>query len=161
MTIHEVQDICFSIAAEHGYVLNTQISANGRFKTTLGRVSYSGYGIEKIEFSKYLLEHGSYEEIMNTIKHELAHAFVYLDTGKTQKHNAIFKAKCYELGLDENGAAAVSKVETAVPQAKYSIYCVEENKIIAYRHRACKVTAHPELYACPHCQSNIKVVQNY
>ena len=98
MEITKVREICYVKAREHGFNLYCPITVNTRFRKTLGRVCYDEYGeLEKIEFSAQLLEYGTEKCIVDTILHELAHAFVYLywcDTCHFDK--PLFQvARCY------------------------------------------------------------------
>ena len=83
-TLVEVKDICKKIMVSQGYDIDLPISINNRFKNTFGRVTinYSSDKVEKVEFAAVLLDSNNDAEIMDTIKHELAHVLVFFSMDK-------------------------------------------------------------------------------
>ena len=160
MTIEQVQKICHKVAAAHGYELNCPITANSRFRTTLGRVQYDVQGLISIEFSTIHLSNDSDAAVVDTILHELAHAFVYLEYGLGHGHDEIFRHMCARLGTDNDGRFSNHSKELKIDY-KYSIFCAKCGKLIATRHRACKLTTHSEFYRSKCCGSVLKVQQNF
>ena len=164
MEITRVREICYIEARKHGFNLYCPILVNTRFRKTLGRVSYDEYGeLEKIEFSAQLLEYGEEHSIMDTILHELAHAFVYLETGEHHGHDAAFRAMCHRLGTLDDGMYAKNLVYTKPKEEmyKYTLRCSCCGKSVGHRSRACKITQHPEYYTSGCCGAAIKVIQNF
>lgn len=161
MKITKVKEICYSKAREFGFNLYCEVKENGRLTRTLGRVCYDSYGeLDRIEFSKLMLETASDAVVLDVILHELAHAFVYLETEEYHGHDATFKAMCHRLGTDNDGS--VYKEAVIKPkQFKYSIVCSECGRIIGGRSRACNVTKFPEDYLSPCCDANIHIIQNF
>ena len=164
MEITKVREICYMKAREHGFNLYCPVVVNTRFRKTLGRVCYDEYGeLEKIEFSAQLLEYGTEQCIINTILHELAHAFVYLETGEHHGHDATFRAMCARLGTINNGMYAKGQVYEKPREEfyKYTLKCSCCGKVIGHRSRACKITKNPEYYTSGCCHATIKVIQNF
>ena len=166
MTIKQVNEICEKIAKENNLTITCPIVENGRLTKTLGQVKYSeggsGIKIKKIEFSKKLLQFGTEAQIMDTIKHELAHAFVYWTTGELHGHDKIWQNIAKKLGANPK-AIAEGQIYEGLPEKinKYTIYCKKCNKLIEARDRACDITKYPELYSSKCCKSFIKIQQNW
>ena len=80
MTIEQVRKICVEVAENNNFNIDCPIVINKRLTRTLGQVKYDNNGIVDIEFSAKLLEYGREDQIMDTIYHELAHAFVFWET---------------------------------------------------------------------------------
>ena len=164
MKITTVREICYAKAQEFGFILTCPIMENTRFSTTLGRVTWNEQGkLEKIEFSAALLKTATERTIMDTILHELAHAFVYLETGEIHGHDAMFRSMCHRLGTLNDGMYAKNFELTVSKEEyyKYDIYCEKCGKLVGHRSRACKVTKNPEEFLSHCCNAGIKVVQNY
>lgn len=167
MDITKVREICYTKAREFGYNLYCPVLENKRFSKTLGRVTWDEEGeLEKIEFSTLLLTSATDEAIMNTILHELAHAFVYLETGEIHGHDAEFRSMCHRLGTIDDRAHSKSftlKDGIEQPQTlyKYSIYCPKCGKLIGHRSRKCKIITNPEQYFSKCCYATPSIVQNY
>ena len=116
MRIELVREICYKLAADYGFTLNCPIEERHSDILALGKVGYkeelvrkkhragNWYDVEQktviaeITFSSHFLANADDEDILNVIRHELAHAFVFLETGKRQGHNEQFKAMCLRLG---------------------------------------------------------------
>lgn len=164
MEITKVREICYVKAREHGFNLYCPVVVNTRFRKTLGRVCYDECGeLEKIEFSAQLLEYGTEQSIIDTVLHELAHAFVYLETGEHHGHDATFRAMCARLGIINNGMYAKGQVYEKPREEfyKYTLKCSCCGKAVGHRSRACKITQHPEYYTSRCCGAAIKVIQNF
>lgn len=164
MEITKVREICYVKAREHGFNLYCPVVVNTRFRKTLGRVCYDECGeLEKIEFSAQLLEYGTEQSIIDTVLHELAHAFVYLETGEHHGHDATFRAMCARLGTINNGMYAKGQVYEKPREEfyKYTLKCSCCGKVVGHRSRACKITQHPEYYTSGCCGAAIKVIQNF
>lgn len=163
MTIKQVNEICEKIAKENGFIITCPIVENGRLTKTLGQVKYEdGFGIKKIEFSKKFLQFGTEAQIMDTIKHELAHAFVYWTTGELHGHDKIWQDIAKRLGANPK-AIAEGQFYEGLPEKinKYTIYCKKCGKLIGARDKACNITKYPELYSSKCCKSFIKIQQNW
>ncbi len=124
MRIELVREICYKLAADHGFELNCDINIQRNDILALGKVRYVQElvfsptpiaaeqwrtaewkpVIKEILFSSHFLDNADDEDILNVVRHELAHAFVFLETGKRQGHNEKFRAMCLRLGTKLVGA---------------------------------------------------------
>lgn len=79
--------------------LTAEFKINTRAKTLAGRCSYNGfYGHKthiRIELSKWYVESNTDDKVLNTILHEMAHAFAPIGAG----HNQQWRKVCKELGM--------------------------------------------------------------
>ena len=167
MTILEVQTFCYDIGDQYGFDMRPySIIINKRLKTTLGQVKYERVcgrtSIKAIEFSATHLENATEECVQHTILHELAHAFVFIETGEVHGHDATFKAMCRRLGLEnEKSFDIVEYKEGYRPTAKYEIYCTCCGQRVAERHRMCKVVERPETFTASCCGKPLRCEQNW
>lgn len=162
MTINKVIDICNEMANSQNIIISCPIKENGRLSTTLGRVCYNEEGIEVIEFSKKLLQFCTDDEIINTIRHELAHAFVYWQTGKSHGHDIVWRNMVIKLGGKPERTTEI-KTYLKEPEKiyKYTIYCEKCGKLIGARDRACSIIKNPKQYHSKCCDSDLIVKQNW
>ena len=80
MKITKVKEICYSKAREFGFNLYCEVKENGRLTRTLGRVCYDSYGeLDRIEFSKLMLETASDAVVLDVILHEGKHLTCSVD----------------------------------------------------------------------------------
>lgn len=133
MTIELVREICYKLAADHGFVLNCSIDEQCDDPLALGKVRYKEemvpltnrigdwyqigrkLVITEILFSSHFLNNADDEDILNVVRHELAHAFVFLETGKRQGHNEKFRAMCFRLGTKLTGRTDDNILKYEVP----------------------------------------------
>lgn len=133
MRIELVREICYKLAADHGFTLNCSIDEQRNDPLALGKVCYKEemvpltnrigdvYKIERklvmteILFSSHFLNNADDEDIFNVVRHELAHAFVFLETGQSQGHNKKFRAMCFRLGTKLTGATDDEILKYKVP----------------------------------------------
>ena len=163
MTINEVIKLCHEVADKHGFRINFPIRENGRLTSTLGRVMLQGTTVVAIEFSKRHLASATNESIKATVLHELAHAFVAMETKEDHGHDATFRAMCIRIGTDNYGTSHNNlKLKVAKEDIyKYVITCSYCGKMIATRSRACKLTQIPWNYQSNCCHVDIEVIQNW
>lgn len=163
MEITKVREICYTEARKHRFNLYCPVLENGRLTATLGRVCWDEEGeLEKIEFSKKFLASATEENIMDVILHELAHAFVFLETGEVHGHDAVFRAMCHRLGTNNDSTQTEVEYKPGVSKAyKYSIICPACGKEVDTRSRACKLTKNPECFRTNCCNATPIVVQNF
>lgn len=94
------------------------------------RLGYAHSGKKIISLSIYHLQNSDDSEIIDTIRHEVAHAIV----GTRNKHNSLWKMKAIEIGARPKACGpAVKNIETIV-KPKYSGICAKCGKAFyAYR----------------------------
>ena len=162
MTIERVIEEMNKLAVADGIgKIDIPICANGRLKTTLGRVTfYRDVCIPiKIEFSKKLLDFSPEEDIIQVIKHEYAHYYLLVETGIDHKHDSVFKAKCAEIGCTHDGPK--NHVESTA-KSKYEVWCEDCNVCIGTYSRRCKIIDNIKFCGCGRCGGgNLRVIQNY
>lgn len=88
----------------------------------------------RIELSVHYVELNDEAEVRDTILHEIAHALV----GRGHGHDAVWKAKCREIGAKPERCYDSSKV--AMPSGKWRASCPGCAKLFS-RHRKPKRTA--------------------
>jgi len=93
------------------------------------------YGVKQIGISRPLAELNTFENMLLTIIHEIAHALT------KSGHNRIWKALCLSLGGD--GERTYSSANTVIPRKNYIGQCPGCNKTI-HRFRRSKI-------ACGRC----------
>ena len=165
-TIERVRKELDTLAKADGITIDVPVSANGRLRTTLGRVrSYRSTCLPiDIEFSKRLLEEGTDNDIINTIKHEYVHFFLLVTTGENHGHDYMFKAKCAEIGCthDKTRNDVESEAMTDPHQFKYEIVCTTCHKTIGTYSRMCKTLRNLDCCRCKRCGgSALKMIQNW
>ena len=164
-TLIEVKDICKKIMVSQGYDIDLPISINNRFKNTFGRVTINHLSnkVEKVEFAAVLLDSNNDAEIMDTIKHELAHVLAFLFDGQNHGHDSTWKNIFLSLG--GSGDVHFSQKEffgEDVDKAyKYTAYCSKCGKFIQGFARAGKVVKQPQLYKTKCCRAIVKIKQNW
>ena len=143
------------------------VRANGRLSRTLGRVRFYNDSCEPIfiEFSKKLLEEGTDNDIMNVIKHEYVHYFLLVSTGENHGHDAMFKAKCAEIGCTHGktrNELESDMFDTTKEKTKYEVWCEDCQDIVAHYHRMCKTLRIIDYCKCGRCGGNqLKMIQNW
>lgn len=165
-TIEQVIELCETYCDKANVSLVVPVKANGRLKSTLGRVKYHT-SFDRcipdiIEFSKMLLEEGTDEEIVSVIAHECAHYIVTVKTGEKHGHDAVFKQMCSFLGTDNNKAHTEISYSTR-RNPKYTVYCEDCDFSDGY-YRMCNTLKYLQmgLCRCPDCKSNrLAMIQNY
>lgn len=160
-TIEWVRGECHKIAKSAGYDIYFPIELNSRLRTTLGRVKYKNGLVEVLEISKRHLENGSEESINETIRHELAHALVFMKDGYTHGHDKEWKQLCIALGGSGDTYYDSSKAEEygAEPTkpTQYFIYCTCCGKLVGTRQRRCPVVNAPEKYFSSCCKAELRI----
>jgi predicted SprT family Zn-dependent metalloprotease len=104
------------------------------------------HGRKKIVFSRHFL-HIPWEQIEDTILHEIAHALV----GSGNGHNEVWKRKAKEIGASDKRCAPLGVKASA--KYNYVIKCPEcDNKWYRYRMRERNFRAE-----CPSCRVQVKI----
>ena len=165
-TIERVRKELDALAKADGITIDVPVSANGRLRTTLGRVrSYRSTCLPiDIEFSKRLLEEGTDNDIINTVKHEYVHYFLLVTTGENHGHDYMFKAKCEAIGCTHDKTRNEIESEEMIDphQFKYEIVCTTCNKTIGTYSRMCKTLRNLDCCRCKICGGKaLKMIQNW
>lgn len=133
MTLKEVQELATAKMKEHN--LNDWSFTFDNSKTRLGLCNHTH---KKIQLSRYYSLYATYEQVLDTILHEIAHAL----TGHMHGHDNVWKKKCIEIGAKPERLASIK----FFVKHKYSLSCEKCNKVI-YRHRVSR----KQSSACFHC----------
>lgn len=161
MTIEEARKRCLEIAEQYGYKLAVPVEANGRLKSTLGRVRYTIRGKKcypaKIEFSSDLLKRGG-REAEETIAHEMAHYFVLLDTKENHGHDELWKRWAVKLGARPRATVKREETGAEIKPCKYILICSRCGKVAGRYVRKSRAVVHPEKYRSACCRAKIKVM---
>jgi predicted SprT family Zn-dependent metalloprotease len=86
-----------------------------------------------------------FAQIMDTIKHEIAHALVTWEDG----HGPVWKAKAIELGVTPKAYCDAKHV--ILPEGKYQATCPNCKKVF-HKHRKLK---NPHAYICAKCKTRV------
>ena len=136
------------------------IRANSRLRSTLGRVKFTAIdnvilSIHSIEFSAALLQNGTDNDIMNVIKHEYAHYFLFVSTGEKHGHDAMFKRKCAEIGCTHDKTHGdLESTYNDKKEYKYEVYCIDCIERIGQYSRMCKTLKNLSSCKCGKCGGN-------
>ena len=138
------------------------VTVNGRLTRSLGRVKFMCNFPTAIEFSRILLEEGTDNDIINVIKHEYVHYFLLITTKERHGHDAMFKAKCAEIGCTHDKARNNFEAETIGKEldiTKYEVWCEDCDEIIGRYHRMCKTLKTIKYCSCGKCGSHALIVK--
>lgn len=109
MDLTEVKNLAIKRIHEHNLFDWTFEWDNA--KTSFGCCNYRK---KRITLSKILTPHRTYEQINNTILHEIAHALV----GAGHGHDKVWRQKAIEIGCDGKRCGEVIKIK-----GKYKLVC--------------------------------------
>jgi predicted SprT family Zn-dependent metalloprotease len=111
------------------------LKINGKLKNVLGQIiiSKSKKIAERIEISKIYLKNGTDEEIIDTIKHEIAHYIHYIICGYTN-HDMDWQKIAEKLGIKSK---RTKKIENDF--FKYHIVCSKCGKMMVKKHRITRI----------------------
>ena len=169
--INELNKLC----AADGITLDVPVAINSRLTRSMGRVISKAEVCEtygdgymhiptKIEFARNLIDNASDDDILQVIKHEYVHYFLYiLEPTVRHGHDAMFKRKCAAIGCTHSKATGyVEGFRDADAKSKYEVWCDDCNEIIATYARKCKTLNNIHYCTCGNCHgSNLRVVQNW
>jgi predicted SprT family Zn-dependent metalloprotease len=120
LQFREVRKLALDLLAQHG-LRDWSFAFNWR-KRSMGLCVFKN---RRIELSVYFVERNNYEEILDTILHEIAHALV----GPSHGHDGVWKRKCLEIG-----ARPVRCGDAVMPQGRWHAACKRCGKQF-HRHR--------------------------
>ena len=100
-----------------------------RFNNRKKALGLCCYGPKTIELSKVWTIERSRREVLQTICHEIAHAFTRGDG-----HGPEWRAKCRELGIRPERCSSVS-TEAQAKVARYAVKCQKCDAVVAYRQQ--------------------------
>ena len=158
MELAECKKTCQNILDKEGVSLICPILYNGRLTTTLGRVCYNSKGLpSRIEFSRSFMRNRSESEIMDLVKHELAHYIIAVRMGEPHGHDKYFVEECQKLGTNNIGEIYSQEKGKAVTNYRYALRCSKCGRLIRYYKRDCATLKNAEFYKSSCCQSPLKV----
>lgn len=105
-TMHDRLAICRSLMDQHG--LDAWKLRLSNANTRLGSCAYH---TQTIRLSRHLLQHNAWEQVRDTILHEIAHALV----GPRHGHDAVWKAKASVLGATPRSCTRRGEVNMPAP----------------------------------------------
>jgi predicted SprT family Zn-dependent metalloprotease len=132
--LREVQDLADDLLADHGLVAWS--FAFNRRKTQMGICLETS---KSIQLSAYFVLLNGDEAILDTLLHEIAHALV----GTRHGHDAVWQAKCIELGAKPERVCN----DAAMPAGRWQALC-QGCGMTHHRHRKPK---HRIGWYCRHC----------
>lgn len=164
----DIHEICSKICAKAGYDFTIPVFINKRLTRTLGRVFwertiFSGVVSIKMEISYNFLKCATLESIIDVLKHECCHYLVVEETHEAHGHDKVFKEMCARIGCTNN-KTYYDAFELKTPEErmyKYFVVCKDCGEVIYKYHRAGKVIKNLDMYICPSCGGDLKIVQNY
>lgn len=167
LTVKDIENICQEFSNKVGDTFDLPVVINGRLTRTLGRVctlvnTKTGYvTLSQMEISKQLLETATEESIRSVIGHEWAHYYVAKTTHERHGHDALFKATCARIGI-ENDKATTEVDRVVEVRSKYEVHCDVCNEVVGNYSRWCKTLSVIDRCTCNRCnQSKLRIVQNW
>ena len=167
MTLEQIKEIANEYAAKVGMTLDIPVVINGRLTRTLGcvrsvRNTRTGYvEATQMDISRQMLDTCSEDSIRSVIGHEVAHYVVIQETHASHGHDAVFKAACARLGV-ENDKPATEVERVVAVHSKYEVWCDTCNENVGNYSRMCKTLQNLAFCTCNKCKtSNLRLVQNW
>lgn len=166
-TIATIKAECVSIAAKNGYKFDIPVEINKRLKTTLGRTHWEWVNNTirptKLDFNADYINRASDAEVLDTIRHEMAHYLLMLEKpAEDHGHDDAWKIWCFRTGAIPRAVTTWEQVDGTgyTPKrisAKYSIYCSGCGNLVATRTRKSKAILHPECFKSTCCKAAVVV----
>lgn len=126
-TIADVTRVVDETLRKAGCTRTFPVVISKKMTKTLGYVKSDFLGIREMKISNLLLEHGTQEHILATIKHECAHAIlIYREPWARHNHDESFSRVCDELGCtDKTGRNHYEELDKPINKnaERYKIYC--------------------------------------
>jgi len=145
MTKKDAKSLAIIIMNEWGLIKKGWTFGFNKRKLTIGVCKMSRM---RIEISEEYLKILSPAEIIDTIKHEVAHAMDFLDRGTTD-HGPRWKAWAVKVGCKPNRCANV-----AAPEGKYKAVCPTHGDVGKFYRRPRRN------YVCKECRTPLEIVKN-
>lgn len=105
-----------SIMAKYG-LSHWSFKINGRFKRTLGQCSYTR---KLIELRRDHVKEDTYENVLDTLMHEIAHALV----GHGAGHGIVWQRKAIELGAQPTPTKSRVREQSMIRESKKDMYAL-------------------------------------
>ena len=159
MTQEQVFDLWDTIKEDNEWAELIPLTIS-KGKKTFGYCQYNRIFkcVEKIAISKYVLDYGTDDEILNILLHELAHAKVYHDEPNSNHgHDYVWRDACRDLGAEPSRLTNPSdRLKQALQNAsKYVLVCPNHG-VVAHRERRPRAT-----YLCRQCDEELKVKKQH
>lgn len=120
------------------------IEISKRMTTTLAKCRYLQRGkamsVEKFVFSERLLQYATPEHLLNTVRHEYAHAYTIIRY-QTAGHGALWKAAAKAFGCDASRLSSYPELMIRPAGVKYELSCTACGRTARYRKRGKVVQA--------------------
>lgn len=141
-TLSDIQAVIDDIAETMNYPCDIPIFISKRAKKRLGAFYFHKYENKimplKFVFSEDLIN-GRYNEavVREVIIHEYLHYFCDTKTGKSNKHNKVFKSMCRKVGISDKATLQVEKENDENKEKKraYKIYCRQCGNLVGINKR--------------------------
>lgn len=152
-----LENIFKKVLLEEGVFYMFSFKVNPRYKKQLGGCSFNpsnDFGV--VDLSKILIQHGRWEEVLDTLLHELAHACDFSVRGKSD-HSDHWKRWAIKLGADPTRTANLNNLGDKYKKvykktSKYTLVCPNCNiEIPAHRKRK-------RITGCAKCNKNTNKV---
>ena len=157
-TIAHVTATVDEILRKAGCTRTFPIYISKKMTRTLGYVKSDIFGIREMKISNLLLEYGTQEHILTTIKHECAHAILIIrEPWARHQHDESFGRVCDELGCtDKSGVNHYNELDKAITKnaERYKVYCKHCGTLVMTRQNySAKVDAllHSDRYRHTAC----------
>ncbi len=160
MKIEEVRKMCEDLGEAYAMPVYIPIDVNPRMKRAQAHVRYTR-GLEGeilplcMEFNKQVVENATEEEMLELVKHEMAHYFSMVEENDPH-HSANWRKWCRRLGCSTK--ARGEKDERQLITFKYMFYCSSCGKVLARRHRETKWSRNVERLTSQCCNAKVRLV---
>ena len=160
MTLEEIMEELYRLSNLLNVNFRLPVRINNRLTRTLGRVCFTDGTPYVMEFSGPMLKTCSKDSIIQVIRHEWAHWYCWIETGKIHGHDAFFRNVCRKINCThERSQNTVEKLVGAKPITKYTVSC-SCGKTWDYA-RMCNTIKHINYCYCPSCGGKLSLKQNW
>ena len=162
--LREALNLTHKLLRENGITgVATKLNTN---KTILGLCRSRNRVPFRIEYSRTLAEHLPLQDILDTVRHEVAHAIALVDEGASG-HGPAWQRACRKVGLApertfKRASNGMTARELNKRVAAYMFVCEKHSQGCTFEmpfHRMTKQRQRDLHYGrCPKCKSSIKLV---